>query len=126
MNILENLKFTLFWHLYFGIPAGRGGIDCRNNLRHIRLDDAPSSFTQDDDRDLASGKVLLKAKIAVRRHQHLKTCGLGHPQKFSIFQFFPSSRAGFRHGVAINQVTGKGARCAVVKQNEHLRVRRGR
>ena len=46
--------------------------------------------------------------------------GFGFIQQFAVFQFFPASGAGFRDGVAIDQIAGKGARCAVIEQNQHL------
>jgi hypothetical protein len=76
----------------FGIAARRRGVDCGNNLRHMRFDDGPAPFAQNDNRDLAAGKVLLIADIAVRGNDDLEPCGFGYSQKFAVSQSVPSPR----------------------------------
>jgi hypothetical protein len=82
-------------------------------------DESPSPLTQDHNRNLAAGKVLLIAEILVGGHMHFEAGGLGFVQQLAVFQFFPSSGAGLGDHVAINQKAGKRSRCPVVKENQH-------
>jgi hypothetical protein len=80
-------------------------------------DETPPSQAQHDNRNLATLQILLVDKISVRRNEHLEPCGLGLSQQIAVFQFFPSTGAGRRDRVAIDQIAGKRSRRSVIQQN---------
>jgi hypothetical protein len=41
------------------------------------LDEPPSALAKDDDRDFSTGQILLVAKVAVRRDEHIESPGFG-------------------------------------------------
>jgi len=94
-------------NLHLGKAARRRPVHCRNNLRHIGMDECPTALSEYDNRNLAARKVLLITEILVGRHQHFKPRGLSPVQKFPVSQFFPPPRPRFRDRVAIDQMAGK-------------------
>jgi hypothetical protein len=97
---------------------GHGG----NDLGHMGLNQAPPALTQNHNRDFSDQEILLIAQIFVRRHQHVKTSKPAASAALSsspFFQFVPATGAGFRNGVVVDQVAGKGARGTVIKKNQH-------
>jgi hypothetical protein len=119
-HIAEWRVGLLEWYLYLDKAARRRLIHSRNNLRHTGLDESPSSFSEYDNRNLATCQVLLITQIFIGSHKHFKTRSLGLVQKFSVFQFLPPTGAGFRNLVAIDEIAGESARCTVVEKNQHL------
>jgi hypothetical protein len=51
--------------LNLGVAAWAGCVDGRKDFGDVPFDDAPAALTQDDKSDLAPGKVLLIAEVAV-------------------------------------------------------------
>jgi hypothetical protein len=50
-------------------------------------------------RDFTPREVLLIANIAICRDQHFKTRGFSSRQKLAVFEFFPTTGAGFPDSV---------------------------
>ena len=86
-----------------------------HNLSHMASDEAPLALAQHYYRNLPASKILLIAKILVRRNQHFEPGGLGFIEEIAVFQFLPSTGAGLRDHMALNQETREGARRPIVK-----------
>ena len=78
----------------FGIGSRFCRIYCRDYFWNKRPDEPPPAFAQYHDSNLASGKVLLVAKVFVGGEQHLKPGFFGRSQQLAVGEPVPTQ--GFR------------------------------
>lgn len=117
-HTFRTLGNGLFRYLYFGIAAPRRGIDGVDNVGDVRLEDTPSPFAQNDNRN-----------VVRQGSADTGDCGLWSPARQSLsasatlrsppFSSSSHPRAGSVTAGRIDRVTGRCARHTVVKQNEH-------
>jgi hypothetical protein len=96
------LQVSVERNIHFSASAGRGRVDRGNDPRDMPLDGALSALPQNDDGNLAVGKVLLVAQIAVCGDQNFKSRSFGSIEEFTVSQLLPTACACLGDGVLID------------------------